>query len=313
MIIGISGQINSGKDTVGDIIQWLTHCKNDTTYKEWVDLKDAPLFKNQFCDWKIKKFADKLKDMVCLMLGCTRQQLEDREFKEKELGKEWWYYKYGESLYNYKTEKTLLIRVMNSEFLEPCNEEDLDNCLIKITPRLLLQLLGTECGRDILHPNIWVNALMSEYKIVGYLWKGDDKIHEEKLSVLSKSIYPNWIITDMRFPNELKAVKDKSGISIRVNRLKEGDIVFWEDPDNSESSGVYRIMTITEESAFILQQDKMAEAEALLSELSLFVDPQHPSETALDNATFDYTVDNNGTIEDLIEKVRLILVKEKII
>lgn len=30
--------------------------------------------------------------------------------------------------------------------------------------------------------------------------------------------YPNWIITDMRFPNELKAVKDKGGISIRVER-----------------------------------------------------------------------------------------------
>ena len=40
-------------------------------------------------NWKIVKFADKLKDIVCLLIGCTRQQLECREFKEKELGEEW--------------------------------------------------------------------------------------------------------------------------------------------------------------------------------------------------------------------------------
>jgi len=35
--------------------------------------------------------------------------------------------------------------------------------------------------------------------------------------------------------------------------------------------------------------------------------------TALDNATFDYIIDNNGTIEELIIKVKEILIKEKII
>lgn len=36
-------------------------------------------------------------------------------------------------------------------------------------------------------------------------------------------------------------------------------------------------------------------------------------ETALDNAKFDYEIINDGTIEDLIEKVRTILITEKII
>ena len=34
---------------------------------------------------------------------------------------------------------------------------------------------------------------------------------------------------------------------------------------------------------------------------------QHESETELDNAEFDYVIDNNGTIEELIEKVKEIL------
>ncbi len=40
---------------------------------------------------------------------------------------------------------------------------------------------------------------------------------------------------------------------------------------------------------------------------------EHESEIALDTATFDYTIDNNGTLEDLIHTVSLILKKEKII
>jgi hypothetical protein len=39
----------------------------------------------------------------------------------------------------------------------------------------------------------------------------------------------------------------------------------------------------------------------------------HPSETALDNAEFDYEIINDGSIEDLIEKVEMILIKENII
>jgi len=40
---------------------------------------------------------------------------------------------------------------------------------------------------------------------------------------------------------------------------------------------------------------------------------EYESETALDNTTFDYTIDNNGSIKDLIEKVREILIKEKLL
>jgi hypothetical protein len=39
----------------------------------------------------------------------------------------------------------------------------------------------------------------------------------------------------------------------------------------------------------------------------------HPSETALDDATFDYEIVNDGTIEDLVEKVRVILTELSII
>jgi hypothetical protein len=43
------------------------------------------------------------------------------------------------------------------------------------------------------------------------------------------------------------------------------------------------------------------------------VAPLHPSETALDDAKFDYIIENDGTLDELVEKVRAILIREKII
>lgn len=250
MIIGVSGKIGSGKDTVGKIIQYLTMKKinnvNEQSFDEFCKYINVPLSENKqpnkklpkeaisgYDYWQIKKFADKLKDIVCMLIGCTREQLEDREFKERELGEEWWYYKGETKLISYNEATEIQQRKLP---------------LIKLTPRLLLQLLGTDCGRDIIHPNIWVNALMADYKVY----------KDEEL--------PNWIITDVRFPNEAKAIKDKGGILIRIERdyvLRGGP----EDPKN-----------------------------------------QHPSETALDNyQDWDYVIQNDGTIEDLINKIRKII------
>jgi hypothetical protein len=39
----------------------------------------------------------------------------------------------------------------------------------------------------------------------------------------------------------------------------------------------------------------------------------HPSETALDDAKFDYEIINDGTMEELVKKVREILVNEELI
>jgi hypothetical protein len=75
----------------------------------------------------------------------------------------------------------------------------------------------------------------------------------------------------MRFPNEMKAVEERKGVTIRVVR-----------------------------------PSFMVDGKVITKDL-------HPSETALDNAEFDYEIINDGTIEDLVEKVREILITEKII
>ncbi len=75
------------------------------------------------------------------------------------------------------------------------------------------------------------------------------------------------IITDERHPEEYLTVKQLGGINIRVNG----------DPTDARSNG----------------KDPR--------------DPNHISETALDNYNFDYVIENNGTIAQLDEKVIQIL------
>jgi hypothetical protein len=83
-----------------------------------------------------------------------------------------------------------------------------------MTYRDLLQKLGTEAMRNGLHENVWVNALFSDYNRE-WVSIGDNTASED--TFLDK-IYPNWIITDTRFPNELEAVKTHKGITIKVIR-----------------------------------------------------------------------------------------------
>lgn len=251
-IIGINGKISSGKDTVGQIIQYLVCESKDTLapYQKFEDLVKqiqefglAPISNKIQSGWEIKKFAGKLKEIAALLTGCTIEQLEDQEFKKLDVGPDW-----------------------------------------GMTYRELLQKLGTEAMRNGLHTNVWVNALMADYHIASNK-SMDESFKEQFLTGRSEIHYkfPNWIITDMRFPNELEAIKAKDGITIRVNR-------------NSYP---------TERDDIKLTQ----RAETFLSGNI----PEHESETALDDAKFDYVIDNNGTIEDLIQKVKVILVKEDII
>jgi hypothetical protein len=162
-LIGISGKIGSGKDEVFNII------------KEVMPLEN----------WENQKFAKALKVIAGMLLGVSPDRLEDRDFKEGELGEEWWCYDIpGKGL-----------------FPRNCFTANEDNriaeqrYLVKLTPRVILQKLGTEGGRMAIHPNIWVNALFANF---------DE--------------HCDWVVTDVRFLNEVQAIKDRGGIVIRVNR-----------------------------------------------------------------------------------------------
>ena len=81
-----------------------------------------------------------------------------------------------------------------------------------MTYRDFLQRIGTEAMRNGLHENVWVNALFSDYKATTIA------VGSNEFDITEKDVLPNWLITDTRFPNELEAVKQHNGITIKVIR-----------------------------------------------------------------------------------------------
>ena len=64
-----------------------------------------------------------------------------------------------------------------------------------MTPRYALQLMGTEAGRNVFDPDIWL------YSLERRMLSGND-----------------YVITDVRFPNEMKFLRSIGGKIVRVRR-----------------------------------------------------------------------------------------------
>lgn len=249
MILGLSGKIGSGKDTVSKIIQYLTHEYEVNgeviqSYSHFLKLK----YEQDAFDFKIKKFAGKLKQIVSLLTGISVEDLEKEEIKNKLLGEDWTRYGIADGFWYHSSDNPSMKIMHNSECSKEKYEEELRTnwqtaYKQEYTPRLLLQYIGTDLFRDKILQNIWVNALFSDFK----------------------SLNNNWIISDLRFPNEFDAIKVREGLCIRINR----------NSDNKSN---------------------------------------HISETSLDHIeNWDWVINNDGSIEDLIEEVKKMLIHFKIL
>jgi hypothetical protein len=244
-IISINGKISSGKDTVGRIIQYLTsECGDSNSSRH-----------RTYTEFLQKGGGSNLRNF-------DQHYVSDWEVK-----------KFAGKL---KQTASLLTGIPVEKFEDQEFKKQQMNPEWNMTYREFLQKLGTEAMRDGLHTNVWCNALFSDYIPVVKEWDelGNDTLVE----------YPNWILTDMRFPNEMEAVKEKAGITIRVVRQ-------------------------TKEQGLKLAAVRLGKLNATMHDIINV----HPSEIALDDAKFDYEIINDAGIPELIEKVREILINEKII
>lgn len=188
-IIGISGKKGSGKDTIAKIIILLRAGFNPYTIERHLKNPENEKFvftTNTF----IKRFADPVKQIASILLDCDPKDFESEEFKNKKLSKRFWYYekKISGSKIPYSERGRKLLGI-DAGWGSEAN-------LIKPTAREYLQKIGTEFGR-ILHPDLWVNHLYQNHD-----WEN----------------FPNVIVPDVRFTNEVEAIKDNGGIVIRVTR-----------------------------------------------------------------------------------------------
>ena len=129
-----------------------------------------------------------------------------------------------------------------------------------LTPRWVLQHWGTEVCRRAFHDDIWIAAL------------------ENKLRNSTDDI----VISDCRFPNEIKSIKDAGGIVIRVIRGAEPD---WYDAAVSANRGPNGNVS-------------WAISRAKLERLQV-----HASESSWVGTKFNAVVDNNSSMDHLFLQI----------
>lgn len=298
-LIAISGKKQSGKNLVAKIMRYLMVGADKAliSFDKWDGESVWGDISNKFhrSVWEEKGFADKVKDMLCILTGCTKEDLENEKFKNSYLPEEWnrWVLDfYARPAYKEISEdKGKLERYANGPGKGMHGNYEIKK--EKITYRQALQWIGTDLFRDKFHPNTWVNALFADYH---------DKFSKldilntqtEKITNIHTTQQSNWIITDTRFLNEVQAVKDRKGIVIRVNRTV--------CPNCGESENLHWPHVETNPDYLCNECGKFWQLDS------------HDSETGLDNyKDFDFILDNSDSVEELIEKVRQILIKENLI
>jgi rhodanese-related sulfurtransferase len=127
-----------------------------------------------------------------------------------------------------------------------------------LTPRWVLQYWGTEVCRNGFHDDIWIASL------------------ENKL----RNSQDNVVISDCRFPNEIKSLRAAGGIIVCVER---GVQPHWTDIAVKANSGDTK-------------------AQAWLKKEGI-----HTSETSWVGTDFDYVLYNNSSIDSLYEQIRNVI------
>lgn len=177
-----------------------------------------------------ESYANSLKDACSIIFGWNREMLEGSTPESRawrETKDEWWSKKLGR----------------------------------EFSPRLALQLMGTEAGRDVFHPDLWVHTVMRRCSQFPEL---------------------NYVIADVRFPNEIKAIRDSGGKVVRVRR---GDDPEWYSTayEVNRKANLYG----------------MADASVMTEKY-----PQvHYSEWAWIGSDYDIVMDNNCSLDEL--KIRV--------
>jgi len=128
----------------------------------------------------------------------------------------------------------------------------------EVVPRRMLQLMGTEAGRDVFHKNLWIYNMRT-------------RCHADK----------NYVIADVRFPNEIAEIKKLGGKIIRVKRGPEP--------------------------AFYELARKINAGEYPMSEMYTQFPDVHYSEWAWIGTEVDVVINNDSDKEELAKSVNTVL------
>jgi dephospho-CoA kinase len=199
MIIGISGKIHSGKDTVAILIQSAIASRNienqdilNMIYSENFESSEKDLrfhltnkyneisqkHVEKFSRYKILKFKKPIVEVAKILTGLGDEYFENEFYKDSPIPK-----KFGDWILHSNT---------------------------NMTPRELLQRIGHDAIVLKVHKNAWINSFKTEFK------KAKDEGFYSRISSTPFDTQLNIIISDVRTIEHCQFIKENNGIILRV-------------------------------------------------------------------------------------------------
>ena len=254
MIIGISGKKQSGKDTIAKIIQgfdiWKKNLALQTEYplsNVFVRAYVLNRVSIYVSSWEVKKFASKLKEIVSILTGFKVEDLEKEEVKNTNLFLSYKLLNKKANTFEIFASMEDLVERLNhlrTVYLDIYSAEEVNDIFVQetvsVTPRLLLQTIGTDIVRTI-NPNIWVNKLMNEYKPLSDIIKSNNTFDNRLNHGYNKTkIWRTYYNIKQRCNNpKHPRYKDYGGRGIKMCKEWEDDImnfINWAKENNYNDS-----------------------------------------------------------------------------
>lgn len=188
-IIGIAGKKNSGKDIVANMINYIF--ATGITKVSYADYLIKKVSINNTYKERIIHFADGLKDVLSIIYNIPREYFDDRNKKDN------MYYniKSGKFYKEDVVKNKPYVEIITIDRLKNFTINDVLRCaedkLVYIKLRTLMQYFGTNICRNKLDNDIWIRQTIS---------KAINIAETRKLC----------LIPDVRFDNEVKAIKNNN-------------------------------------------------------------------------------------------------------
>jgi hypothetical protein len=148
----------------------------------------------------------------------------------------------------------------------------------ELTPRKILQLVGTNIMRNHLDDNIWMLSLKRQ--LLKDIEEGN-----------------NVIITDCRFPSEAEYIKKLGGIIIKIER--QSSLPLWLQDFHILANSI-------DPKKYVSNSKYCTDCAQIFYEQN----GTHPAETSLlAYSNFDYVIENNSSEEALINNINTMLNK----
>ena len=187
MIIGIAGKMNSGKDTVASMLNYIIAVgKNNAKYADWLIKRQAYDSSYQH---KITRFADIVKSNLANILNLNVDAFNNRHYKD-----ELWYVPSTGKFIEDPKDSKKWIKVSINNF----KETDLNKPNRIIQLRTYLQVYAETC-KELFGKDVWVKSTLNVAEYIN-------------------TIHKICLIPDVRFDNEVQGIWKKNGIIINIHR-----------------------------------------------------------------------------------------------